>query len=166
MRDREVDKLNRKYAARLRRLETKMGRAAETLAHSAPVAPSRHRAVLVSIGESLLGAFMGRRSMRAASSTLSKYRMSKTASMSIADAEKALAAAQREIAAIEEEVRQKVEEITLKWDESAEKVEKVPITPRRTDIDLDFFGLAWAPHWQITWRDGSGRTRTDYAPAF
>jgi hypothetical protein len=166
MRDREVDKLNRRYAGRLRRLGTKIGRAEETLARRETVAKSRKSEVLVSIGESLLGAFMGRRSMRAASSTLSKYRMSKTASMSIADAEKAVAASQREITAIEEELRQKAAEITLKWDEAADKVERVPVTPRRTDIDLDFFGLAWAPHWQITWRDGSGRTRTDHAPAF
>jgi hypothetical protein len=165
-RDREVDKLNRRYAGRLRRLETKMGRAEETLARRETVAKSRKSEVLVSIGESLLGAFMGRRSMRAASSTLSKYRMSKTASMSIADAKKAVAASQREIAAIEKELRQRAEEITLKWDETAGQVERVPVTPRRTDIDLDFFGLAWAPHWQITWKDGSGRTRTDYAPAF
>ncbi len=66
---------------------------------------------------------------------------------------------------IEKELRQKAEEITLKWDETAGQVERVPVTPRRTDIDLDFFGLAWVPHWQITWKDGSGRTRTDYAPA-
>jgi hypothetical protein len=165
MRDREVDKLNRRFAGRLRRLETKMGRAEETLAKRETVAKSRKSEVLVSIGESILGAFMGRRSMRAASSTLSKYRMSKTAAMSIADAEEAVAVSQREIAAIGEELRRMAEDITLKWDEAGEKVERVPITPRRTDIDLDFFGLAWVPHWQITWKDGSGRTQTDYVPA-
>jgi hypothetical protein len=145
MRDREVDKLNRRYAGRLRRLETRVGRAEETLARRETVAKSRKGEVLVSIGESLLGAFMGRRSMRAASSTLSKYRMSKTASMSIADAEKAVAASRREIAAMEEELRQKAEEIALKWDEAAADLERVPVSPRRTDINLDFFGLAWVP---------------------
>jgi hypothetical protein len=166
MRDRDVDKLRRRYAGRTRRLGNTLRKAEETLARRRTVAKSRKSEVLVSLGESLLGVFMGRRSTRSASTTMSKYRQSKTAAMSIAEAEEAVARAQKEIAAIEEELQAKVEEMSADWEEAAGRIEKVPVTPRRSDIDVDFFGLAWVPYWQVTSRDREGRQRSDDAPAF
>lgn len=165
-RDREIDKLKQRYAGRVRRLENSLRKAEETLARRETVASSRKSEVLVSLGESLLGVLMGRRSTRSASTTLGKYRQSKTAAMSIGEARQAVARAKREITTIEGELREKVDEITLQWEEAAGRVERVPVTPRRADIDVDFFGLAWMPSWQITSRDRKGVIVARDIPAF
>jgi DNA helicase HerA-like ATPase len=165
-RDREVDKLERRFAGRLRRLSDKLRKQEEAIVKKETVAKSRKGEVLVSLGESLVGAFLGRRSIRGASTTLSKYRQSKTAAMSIEEARRAAVAVKGEISGLEEEILAKTEDISLKWEEAAEKIERVPVTPRRTDIEVDFFGLAWVPHWQITLRDKLGGTTTEDAPAF
>jgi hypothetical protein len=165
-RDREVDKLERRYAGRLRRLSEKVQKQQEAVSRREAVSSSRKSEVLVSLGESLVGAFLGRRSIRGASTTLSKYRQSKTAAMSMADARRAVAAARKEIAALEEELVRKAEDITLKWEEAVERVERIPVTPRRSDVEVDFFGLAWVPHWQVTLRDRLGATTNEEVPAF
>jgi len=53
-----------------------------------------------------------------------------------------------------------------RWEEALVEFEEVPVTPRRKDIQVDMFGLAWAPHWQITYQDRGGATRTDLVAAY
>jgi hypothetical protein len=45
-------------------------------------------------------------------------------------------------------------------------LEGYEVRPRRQDVEISFFGLAWTPHWQITYQDRSGATHTELAPAF
>jgi hypothetical protein len=166
MRDREVDKLERRFAGRLRRLSDKLRKQEEAIVKKETIARSRKGEVLVSLGESLVGAFLGRRTIRGASTTLSKYRQSKTAAMSIEETRRSAEAVKEEISALEEEIQRKTEDISLKWEEAVEKVEKIPVTPRRSDIEIDFFGLAWVPYWQMTLRDKLGQTAVGDIPAF
>jgi hypothetical protein len=53
-----------------------------------------------------------------------------------------------------------------RWEEALIEFEEVPVTPRRKDIQVDLFGLAWSPHWQSTHQDRSGATRTDRVLAY
>ena len=73
---------------------------------------------------------------------------------------------QQEIKQLEEELQAEVATVRDRWEEALQKLEQVPVTPRRTDVQVDLFGLAWAPHWQITYRDRGGATRTDLVPAY
>ncbi len=165
-RDEEVDKLNRKYEKRLRRLADRLRRAEATLAKKQADAEARKRATMISVGESVLGMFLGRRSTRAASSAFSKYRQSSAASMAVDEAEEKVEALQREIADLEEELRDQADAITERWNQALEEFEEISVAPRKRDIDVDLFALAWTPHWRITYRDRGGITRTDLVPAY
>jgi myosin heavy subunit len=164
-RDRKVDGIERRFASKIRRVSDRLDKALQALEKKKAVASSRKSEVLISLGESLLGAFMGRRSMRTASSTMSKYRMSRTATMSIKEAEETVSALKGEMQSLEDELKAKTAEVVRELEESVENLERFPVTPRRADIDVGYFGLAWVPYWRISFRDSAGQVRTEDLPA-
>ncbi len=158
-RDEEVDKITRRYQKKIQRLKDRLESAELALAKKEATADARKRETLISVGESILGMFLGRRSTRVASSSMSKYRMSSTAKMAAKEAEEKVESYKREIVELEEELRREAERIGDRWEDAAAELEEKPITPRRSDIDLDVFGLAWVPQWQVHFEDGAGRSR-------
>lgn len=158
VRDDEVDKLTDKYDRQLRRLKTDLDKAQLAVEKKEATAQARNREFMVSVGESLVGMFMGRRSLRTASSSLGKYRMQSSAKMGVEEAEQKVEALQGELAAVEEELKTKVQEITDKWDAAVDSFETVPVTPRRSDVEVDAVALAWLPCWIIRGVDTRGLT--------
>ncbi|MFQ5342862.1 MAG: hypothetical protein ACE5F6_15090 [Anaerolineae bacterium] len=86
--------------------------------------------------------------------------------MAVEEAADRVEALQREIPELEEELRDQASVITERWDEALEEFEEMPVTPRRSDINVDLFALAWKPHWRITYQDRGGITRTELTPAY
>ena len=41
-----------------------------------------------------------------------------------------------------------------KWRQVGEAYEDVPLTPRRQDVQVTAFGLAWAPFWELQAQPG------------
>ena len=165
-RDDEVDKLTRKYDKQLKRLEKKLRKAEASLDKKKEKAGARKREMAVSVGESVLGMFMGRRSTRAASTAMSKYRQSKISKMDVEEAEETVEALQEEIEALEQELKQEVDSITAEWDEALTEFEKVPVRPRKSDVQVNMLSLAWLPHWSLTYKDSKGTAHTELAPAY
>jgi hypothetical protein len=88
------------------------------------------------------------------------------AKFKVEEAEETVEALQQEIKELEEELQEQAAVVRDRWEEALVEFEEVPVTPRRQDIQVDLFGLAWAPHWQITYQDRGGATRTDLVPAY
>ncbi|MGD2251056.1 MAG: type IV secretion system DNA-binding domain-containing protein [Candidatus Methanofastidiosia archaeon] len=164
-RDEEVDELNEKYEKKIRKLENKLESAEIKLDKKEAKAGARKREIAVSVGESVLGMFMGRRSTRAASTALSKYRQSKMAQMDVKEAEEKVEALLEEIKILESELKEETSEITKHWDNALEEIEEVPIKPRKSDIQVDLLALAWIPQWNIVHKDGRG-THSTFVPAY
>jgi DNA gyrase/topoisomerase IV subunit A len=114
----------------------------------------------------VVGLFLGRRSTRMASTALSKQRQASLAKMKAAEAGDTVEALQQEIKQLEEELQAQASTVRSRWEEALQKAEQVPVAPRRTDIEVDLFGLAWAPHWQVTYQDQGGTTRTTLVPSY
>ena len=165
-RDDEVDKLTRKYEKRLQKHENKLRRAEASLDKKRAKAGARSKEMMVSVGESVVGMLMGRRSTRAASSAMSKYRQKKIAAMEVEEAEETVEALQEEIVELEKELKEEAAKITARWDEALEEFEEVPVRPRRRDIEVDVFALAWAPHWEIVYQDSRDTKSTEFIPAY
>jgi hypothetical protein len=165
-RDEAVDKLTRKYEKKLNRVERKLERAEISLEKKKAKASARKTEIAVSVGESVLGMFMGRRSTRAASTAMSKYRQSKTAQMNVKEAEEKVEALQEEIEALEEELKEETERITEEWDESLQELKEISIRPRKRDIDVKMLSVAWLPHWQVKYVDAQGNSTTATLPAY
>ncbi len=63
-------------------------------------------------------------------------------------------------------MQEEVAAVRERWEEALSDFEEVPLTPRKKDIQIDLFALAWAPHWQITYGDRGGGSRTEIVPAY
>ncbi len=56
----------------------------------------------------------------------------------------------------------KVAEIAEKWKRVGEEATAIQVKPRKADVHVTHFGLAWAPYWRTTGPDG----QTQLAPAY
>jgi hypothetical protein len=165
-RDEEVDKLNQSYETRLRTLQDRLRRAQTAVAMKQADAEARKREVVVSAGESVLGMFLGRRSMRSASTALSKYRQKTAAEMRAQEAADSVETLQKDIDQLEGELRQETTAITARWDDATKAFDEVPVRPARSDIEVETAALAWAPNWQLAYRDRQGNVRTELLRAY
>jgi len=166
LRDEEVDQLEERYADKIDRLEERLRRARTKLAKKEAEVEARKREAMVSVGESVLGLFIGRRTTRAASTALSKHRMSAKAQIDLEAAAEDVEALQEDIDALEQELQEETAKITEQWERAVEELEKIPIRPRRADVQLVFFAIAWTPHWRISYRDRSRIPQTEIVPAY
>jgi hypothetical protein len=83
----------------------------------------------------------------------------------VEEAEDSAASLEQEIAALEEEGKQELAEARTRWEKALEQLEEVPIKPRRTDVRVELFALACAPHWAVSLAGAEG-PRTKLVPAF
>jgi uncharacterized small protein (DUF1192 family) len=164
-RDEQVDKLNKKYEKRFNTLQRKLDRAEAKLEKKKAKASARKQEIAVTVGESVLGMFMGRRSTRSASKAMTKYRQSRLAGMDVKEAEETIEALQEEIEELELELKEETAAITAEWDEALQELEEVPVKPKKSDVLVDMVALAWAPHWSIAHEDRKG-THTEFVPAY
>jgi DNA-binding protein YbaB len=165
-RDAEVDNLNARYETRMRTLQDRLRRAQATVAQKLADAQAHKQEIMVSVGESVLGMFLGRRSMRAASTAMSKYHQRSSAEMRAQQAQESVDALQKEIAQLNTELQQQADAITARWDAASNTFEEVSVRPSKSDIEVDMLALAWAPHWQIAYHNGQGNSRTDRLRAY
>ncbi len=165
-RDREVDKIEDRFRGKIETLSDRLRRAEGQAAKKQAEATSRKAEVLVSVGETVLGMFLGRRSTRAASSAMSKYRQSRSAGMGAQDAAENADDLKRDMAAIEEELRRETYEISKRWDAALAANQPVAVKPKKSDVQADLVALAWAPHWSVAYKDAAGFPRNRLVPAW
>jgi len=165
-RDAEVDEVNARYEKRLDTLQDRLRSAEAALATKEADVSARKTETLVTVGESVVGMFLGRRSTRVASRAMSKHRQAKLAKIKLGEAEAKVEDLQQDIEKLEEELREQAEAIRDRWEDALVEFEEAAIKPRRTDVQISLFGLAWAPHWQIAYREQGGVTRTELVPAY
>ena len=54
-----------------------------------------------------------------------------------------------QIEELEAEAKAEVEDLTEKWNALIDEVEEEEVRPRRTDVRLNLFALAWVPRWEL-----------------
>jgi hypothetical protein len=165
-RDEEIDDITERYEEKLERLDDKLRREEADLAQREADVAARKRETLVSVGESVVGMFLGRRSSRMASTALSKQRQAAKAKLRLEEARDDVKEVQEDLEDLEKELEAETAAIREEWEEALTDLEKYDVRPRRKDVEISLFGLAWCPHWQMTYRDRSGVLRTELVEAF
>jgi hypothetical protein len=145
----ELKKVETAYAKKLAALEDKIAREERELAQDEAEHSQRKLEELGSAAETVLGLFGGRKSSRRLSSSLSKRRMTAQARADVQESLEAIADFKKQIAAIEQEKAQALEEVNQRWGDLANQVAEIGLTPLKKDILVDFFGVAWVPHYVI-----------------
>ncbi len=103
----------------------------------------------VSFGSTLLGAFLGRRSVlgRAATSARSAGRARREA-LDVGRAEETAAAIGEQLRELESRFEFDLAEAQARLDPLAEELETLTVRLKKTGISLRLVALAWAPYWE------------------
>ena len=152
-RDGEVENLRQKYATKIATLEERMRRAQMAVEKEAQEAQSAKMQGFLSIGASLLGAFMGNKVVsstnltRGARAISSMSRASKQ-SGDVGRAEETVEAIGAQIQELEAQFQAETDALKSQSDPTTERLETISAKPKKKDIALKVVALAWAPQWQ------------------
>jgi len=142
-RDEQVEKLREKYASTVSRLDEKVRKAKMRLEEQQAQARSQKYQVAASIGESILGSFLGRKSSSRISKATRALERSKKESRDKESAEENLKAAQQERARLEEKFQSEVKNTETKINTLSENLERIQIAPSKVDITVRLVALLW-----------------------
>ena len=142
-RDKQVEELRKKYASSFARLDERGRRAQMVLEEQKAQAKGQKYQVAVLLGESILGAFLGRKSSIRATQATREISRSMKESRDKENAEANLKALQQERAKLEAQFQSEVSNIEAKSNPVAETLENVLISPTKTNIKVQLVALTW-----------------------
>jgi len=152
-RDDALDKLKQKYATKMASLEEKVRRAEQAVDREAEQAKQQKMQTAISVGTTLLGAFVGRKAVslsslgKATTAARGASRIMKE-SQDIARAKETLETHQQRLQELENEFKAEIEELQGKIDPMTEELETVTLRPAKKDIYVRLVALTWMPQWQ------------------
>lgn len=153
-RDREVEKLRQKFAPKVAGLQEQLRKAEQRKAKEEDQATSQIWGTAISIGTTLLGAFMGKRTItttnigRAASSVRSASKLAKERS-DVGYAEDNVEAVQQRLVDLDAEFKTESEKIQSVLDAEALSLEEITLQPKKSDITINQVALVWTP-WSVS----------------
>jgi hypothetical protein len=146
-RDAAVEKLRVKFAAKHATLQERIRKAEQAVSREAEQARGAKVQTAISLGSSILGAFLGRKKVSGATSVLRGVGRSVDQAGDTTRARETVAALQAQDAELDREFTAATQELDRSFDAVAEPLETVAVRPRKADIDVRLVALAFAPHW-------------------
>lgn len=147
--DDESKKLRTKYKRELDRIQDRLQREERELEQDKIEYDARKQEEVLSGFESVLSLFGGRRSSTRLSTASRRRRMTRQARADLEESEEVIEDLEQEFGELEQEAKREVEELTAKWGELLDEVEEEEVRPRRADVHINLFALAWVPHWEV-----------------
>jgi DNA helicase HerA-like ATPase len=148
-RDGEVDLLRAKYAAKLEAIDERIRRAEHALSRERDQASNQRMQTAVSVGATLLGAFLGRKTI--SSATLGRATTAMRGAgragreqRDVERAEESLDVLRQRRETLASELEREMAELTARLEGGADLVERV-VRPRKTDIEIVRVALLWLP---------------------
>ncbi len=87
--------------------------------------------------------------VRIPSNTISKGRMKNQAKADVEESQLSIAQMKEQLVDLQKQRDQKTQEISARWGEMVDNVSEITLTPRKSDIFIDHFGIAWKPFYQV-----------------
>jgi hypothetical protein len=148
-RDEAIAKLRERYDKKLDALDDKL--AAEEREHDTNQEQLRAREdeSRWTTAENILGIVLGHSPRRMFSASASKERLAQKAKADVDASVQTIVELEAKIAALKAEAQTAFKIIIDKSTAAAQDIHDVRLTPKRSDILIELFGLGWLPHWQI-----------------
>ena len=144
-RDGAVEKLRQRYATKIKRMEDRIGRAAERVEREKSQYGQQKLQTGISMGATVLGAIFGSRAMgRATTAARGAGRVARER-QDVQRAEEKLEDLQEEQRGLEIEVEEEVRALQADLDSRAIEVEEVLVRPKKADLQVTELRLAWKP---------------------
>ncbi len=147
--DDEVKKLAGQYKSKLDRVEDRLRSQERQLDKEKTEHEALKQEELLSGVESVIGLFSKRKSSTRLSTASRRRRMTQQAKADVEKLEGEIADLQKEMEELAAEAAQEEERLRADWADRIEEVETVEVRPRRADVRLDLFALAWLPRWEL-----------------
>jgi DNA helicase HerA-like ATPase len=160
-RDAEMSKKTAPIDRKLKTLEDKLFREERELREDEAKLQARKMeagANLLELGAGLAG--LGRK--KSVSTQFTKQRMKEQAKLDVQESIESIAQYKKEIAQLQRERELSAAEISDRWGHVVNDIDEVTITPKKTDIYVNLFGVAWKPFYVV---EVSGETPFEL-PAF
>jgi flagellar biosynthesis chaperone FliJ len=156
-RDAEIEKATARIDRQIKSLEDRLAREERELAEDQVEHEHRkweERGNLAELGAGLLG--IGRK--KSLSTQLSKRRLTEKAKAEVEESIDAIAEFKTQIADLEKQREQIVTELNDKWGRVVNEISEVTVSPRKTDVFVNLFGVGWMPYYIVN--TGAGKSRT------
>ncbi len=165
-RSKETSDIRARYDRKLSQLRQRYARAQDRMQHHTIDFEGRKQEELASAGESILSLLLGKRRTSVVTRASQKRRLTAKAKNTMSEAQSTLSVLGAEIAALEREQDTELEATSSRWAPDTLRIEPAVLRPRKVDIQVEAFGLAWVPHWLLHVPDGYGNTRVEQIPAY
>jgi hypothetical protein len=149
-RDEEIAALQKSYARQIERVEAKIAREQRELERDVEERHARRREENWALAETVWNFIRGRRPSYALAWAMRRRGNTGRAEREIEESEGELADLEQALAELRKSLEEEVAETSQKWVDALEQVEEIRLMPRRADVSVDVFGLAWLPRWQVT----------------
>ncbi|HSG39498.1 MAG TPA: ATP-binding protein, partial [Thermoanaerobaculia bacterium] len=154
-RDEQVDALRKKYGAKIAQLQDRIRRAEQTKQKQEEQARHQTLNTVITAGSAVLGMFFGRRrSMSSAGTAVRGVGRAFQERGDVSRAEETVEALRKQLADLNTELENEVDNLEERFDPEEEELEVVGLKPRKTDVEVRFLTLAWAPkrEGEAAWR--------------
>jgi len=148
-RDAEFNKLAAKLDRQIATLEDKLSREERELREDEAELAHRKVEAMGTHAENVLGLFVGSRSTRKLSSSLTKHRMTEQAKADVDESVEAIAQFKSQLADLDKERLRLAEEVNARWGNVVNQINEVVINPKKTDVYVNLFGVAWMPYYIV-----------------
>lgn len=152
-RDESVERLRRAYAPKMAAIEERIRRAEQAAEREREQASQQKMQTAISVGATLLGAFLGRKAVsaatmgRAATAARAGSRAWKE-SQDVARAAETVEAMKQQLTDLESQLTAEMQALEASMSAAGEVFETVPVKLKKANIAVRLVALCWVPHWQ------------------
>lgn len=147
-RDAEIAKKTAMLDRKIKTLEDKLAREERELRQDQAELQNRKLEAGANLLE--LGAgFLGVTRKKSVSTQFTKQRLTKTAEEDVRESVDAIAQYKRDLADLQREREQIITEVNDAWGDVVNDIDEVTIAPKKTDIYVKLFGVAWMPYYAV-----------------
>lgn len=147
-RDAEVAKKTAAIDKKIKSIEDKLFREERELQQDEEELRNRNIETGLSGAEAVAG-FLGIGRKKSLSTSVSKYRMAQNAREDVKESVDIIAQFKKDLADLERQREEIAKEVNDRWGSVVNQINEVSVKPKKTDIYVNIFGVAWKPYYVV-----------------
>jgi hypothetical protein len=150
-RDAELERLRQKYAVKISTLQNQLMLAQQRLQREQEQYKEQMAQTAISMGATILGAILGRKSAQIGRATTSARGASRAyyEKMDIQRAQQQVDTAKSRLDEIERQLQAEADKIAGGFDPATETLQSIVLRPKKKDIAIQWSGILWLPFWHL-----------------
>jgi chaperonin cofactor prefoldin len=148
-RDAELAKTVGALDKKIKTLQDKLGKEERELQQDQQDLKNRNLEGMANAGELIAGNLLGIGRKKSITTQFTKHRLSEDAKADVDESVQAIAEYQKDLADLQNQRGSAEAEINDRWGHVVNDISEVNVTPKKTDIYVNLFGVAWMPYYVV-----------------